>query len=113
VTLAGSESGSATVVVLACVLVCVVTGGIWLASGRAALARQRAETAADLAALAGAQSVAGGAAAPCAAAGVAAAANGGRLLACAVAGEKVTVTVAVSRPTAARAMARAGQEEGQ
>ena len=75
--------------VLAGVLACFTIGGLWLASGRAALARQRAETAADLAALAGAQSLARAEAAPCAAAGSAAAANSGRLLACTIAGDDV------------------------
>ncbi len=102
--------------VLAGVLVCCVIGGVWLAAGRAALARQRAETAADLAALAGAQSLTGhgrAAAPPCAAAGRAAAANGGRLLECSVAGDEVTVAVAVGRPMPARAVARAGPRGAQ
>jgi secretion/DNA translocation related TadE-like protein len=101
------------VLVLAGVLVCGVIGGVWVASGRAALARQRAETAADLAAIAGAQSVARFTAAPCAAAGLAAAANGGQLLSCSVTGEDVTVTVGVTRPMAAHAVARAGPQGAQ
>ena len=107
------ELGSATVLALAGVMVCLTIAGIWLAAGRAALARQRAETAADLAALAGAQSLALAAAAPCAAAGAAAAANSGRLLACSIAGDDVRVVVSVSAPVAAQATAHAGPQEPQ
>ncbi len=112
-TAGAREVGSATVLALAGVLACLTVAGIWLASGRAALARQRAETAADLAALAGAQSLAAGTPAPCAAAGAAAAANAGRLLACSIAGDDVRVVVGVSAPVAARASARAGPREPQ
>jgi secretion/DNA translocation related TadE-like protein len=111
-TLAG-ERGSATVLVLAGVMACCVAGGLWLASGRAALARQHAETAADLAALAGAQALNRLAASPCLAAAQTATANGGLLLTCTVAGDSVAVTVAVDRPMAARAAARAGPENPQ
>ena len=99
--------------VLAGVMACCAVGGVWLASGRAALARQRAETAADLAALAGAQSLARSDPLPCSAAGLAAAANGGRLVACAVIGDALAVSVSVSTPTSAVAAARAGPEEAQ
>ncbi len=102
------ERGSATVLVIAGVMASCAIAGLWLASGRAALARQRAETAADLAALAGAQALAGSPAAVCTDAGAVAAANGGRLVACAVDGQAVVVAVSVSRPMAARAVARAG-----
>ena len=107
------EVGSATVLALAGVVACLTIAGMWLATGRAALARQRAETAADLAALAGAQSLVAGTAAPCAAAEAAAAANAGRLLSCSIAGHDVRVVVSVSAPVAARAMARAGPQEPQ
>ena len=92
-------------------LVCLSIAGIWLASGRAALARQRAETAADLAALAAAQSLVRAGTAPCAAAGAAAAANGGQLLSCSIVGDDVTVAVGVTAPMDARATARAGPQE--
>jgi secretion/DNA translocation related TadE-like protein len=107
------DCGSATVLVLAGVLACCVVGGLWVTSGRAALARQRAETAADLAALAGAQSLARLEAAPCAAAGAVAGANGGQLVSCSIAGAAVTVTVSVRRPMPAHAKARAGPERTQ
>jgi secretion/DNA translocation related TadE-like protein len=106
------ERGSATVLVLAGVMACCVVGGGWLASGRAALARQRAETAADLAALAGAQALAR-ADSPCPAAGLVAAANGGRLVACSIVGDALAVRVSVSGPTPAVAAARAGPQGSQ
>ncbi len=84
-----------------------------MASGRAALARQRAETAADLAAIAGAQALTRLAAGPCAAAGLVAAANSGRLVSCAVIGDSVAVSVSVSSPTPAVAEARAGPQASQ
>lgn len=102
------QRGSATILVLGGAMAICVAAGIWLASGRAALARQHAEAAADLAALAGAQALTRTGGSPCAAAGEAAAANGGRLDACAIADDTVRVAVSVTRPTAARAVARAG-----
>lgn len=99
--------------VLAGVMACCAVGGLWLESGRAGLARQRAETAADLAALAGAQALARGDPSPCAAAGVAASANGASLAGCSVTGDAVGVAVSVSRPTPAAAVARAGPQEAQ
>lgn len=107
------DRGSATVLVLAGVLACCVAGGLWMTGGRAALARQRAETAADLAALAGAQSLARFDATACGAASAAAEANDGHLVSCSIAGDAVTVVVSVSRPMPARAVARAGTEGGQ
>jgi secretion/DNA translocation related TadE-like protein len=104
------ERGAATILVIAAVMGICVAGGIWLASGRASLARQHAETAADLAALAAAKSLTDIELSPCVAAGKAAAANGGSMESCAVAGDSVTVTVSVSRPMRARAVARAGPE---
>jgi secretion/DNA translocation related TadE-like protein len=101
------------VLVLAGVMACCAIAGLWLASGRAALARQRAETAADLAALAGAQALARLTTAPCGAAGLVAAANGGRLVSCAVTGDSVVVSVSVSSPIPAVAGARAGPQAPQ
>ena len=84
-----------------------------MASARAALARQRAETAADLAALAGAQALAGLTAGPCGVAGLVAAGNGGRLVSCAIIGDAVAVSVSVTSPTSAVARARAGPQGSQ
>jgi secretion/DNA translocation related TadE-like protein len=103
-----NEQGSATILVIAAVMAVCVGGGIWLASGRAALARQHAETAADLAALAAAKLLTDTAHSPCSAAREAAAANGATLGSCTVAGDTITVAVSVSRPMAAHATARAG-----
>jgi secretion/DNA translocation related TadE-like protein len=101
------------VLVLAGILACFSIGGMWLTSGRAGLARQRAESAADLAALAGAQALARADPSPCGAAGIAASANGGQLIACAVAGDALTVSVSVSTPTRATSVARAGPQDAQ
>jgi secretion/DNA translocation related TadE-like protein len=104
------ERGSATILVIAAVMGIWVAGGIWLASGRASLARQHAETAADLAALAAAKSLTDTGLSPCVAAGKAAAANGGSMESCDVSADSVTVSVSVSRPMPAQAVARAGPE---
>jgi secretion/DNA translocation related TadE-like protein len=69
--------------------------------------------AADLAALAGAQAASTGEGSPCPAAANIALRNGGRLTSCTVSGEglvdfSVAVTIEVSSPMTARAVARAG-----
>lgn len=92
--LARSESGSATVLVVAMagVLMFVMVG--LSAVGGLVTAQRRAQAAADLAAL-------GGAAAPddaCSAAGRIAAANAAVLDGCEVAGSEVTVVVSVAGP---------------
>jgi secretion/DNA translocation related TadE-like protein len=119
-----SDAGSATVLALGVVLAGCLVAALWLAGARAALARQRAETAADLAALAAAQSavgnggigvsgVSGGsapAAEPCQAAATIAQRNGARLGSCAVTDEVASVRVIVDDPTTASAQARAGPQ---
>jgi secretion/DNA translocation related TadE-like protein len=99
--------------VLAGVLAGCVVCGLWLGVARAGLARQRAEAAADQAALAAARSVAGFIGSPCAAATTIAAENGARLVTCLVADETVDVTVAVSSPMPATGHARAGPAAAQ
>jgi secretion/DNA translocation related TadE-like protein len=103
------EGGAATVLVLGCVVVVAVLAAAWLGVTRAALARQRAETAADLAALAAAASRQHGQEG-CDAAGEMAARNGGTLVSCAFTGDAATVRVRVGGPFAATAQARAGPE---
>ena len=122
------DAGSATVLALAVLLAGCLVAALWLAGGRAALARQRAETAADLAALAAAQSAVGNGgnggndsdqdggdapamAGPCQAAAVIAQRNGARLGSCAVTDEVASVRVTVDDPTLASAQARAGPPE--
>jgi secretion/DNA translocation related TadE-like protein len=108
-----SERGSATVWLLGAMLgICVICAG-WITVAQAGLSRQRAEVAADLAALAGAQAASSGDASPCAAAAGIALSNGGHLASCTVSGAdgadlSVAVTVEVSSPMTARAAARAG-----
>lgn len=108
----GDERGAATVLAafLVAVLVTVSIGGIWF--GAAVLARHRAQSAADLAALAAAARIAAGSVVACGQAEALARAMRARLLSCDVTELDVTVTVAVDTGlrTAgpARAAARAG-----
>lgn len=120
-TVAGPEreSGSATVLVLACVLGACLVCGWWITAARAGVARQHAETAADLAALAAARSAAqanGDRSTPCATAAAVARSNGAHMESCRldlIGGEvfpDVEVTVIVRLPMTARSTARAGPE---
>jgi secretion/DNA translocation related TadE-like protein len=113
----GDDRGGATVLVLAIGLVTVLVAVASAAVGAAIVARHRAQTAADLAALAGALDALDGVEVACARAGEIAASNGGHLTACDVDGLDVVVTVE-ARPTGlaamggtARASARAGPVE--
>ena len=108
------DRGGATVLVLAIGLVTVLVAIASAAVGSAIVARHRAQTAADLAALAGALDSLDGVEVACARAREIAARNGGHLIACDLDGLDVVVTVE-ARPTglaamggAARASARAG-----
>jgi secretion/DNA translocation related TadE-like protein len=93
-----SESGIATLWGLAIIgillLFAAVSAGVVSLIG----ARHQAETAADLAALAGAQSAADGNGDPCQVASRVAVANRGRLVRCAVDGDIVEVRVEVESP---------------
>lgn len=96
---AASDRGAAALwVVAACVLIAVIAEVVVVRTG-AVLARHRAESAADLAALAGAGRIGVGGV-PCAAAAAIATANGTSLTACAVAlgpgGRSGTVDVRVT-----------------
>jgi secretion/DNA translocation related TadE-like protein len=115
----GDDRGGATVLVLAIGLVTVLVAIASAAVGAAIVARHRAQTAADLAALAGALDALDGVELACARAGEIAARNGGHLVACDVDGLDVVVTVE-ARPTglaavagAAHASARAGPVESE
>jgi len=91
------ERGAATVLAmaLASVLLLVGLGCAW--TGAVVAAHRRAQSAADLAALAGAQALQA-AEDPCAAAGQVAAANQARTVWCEVDGEDVIVAVRVAGP---------------
>jgi secretion/DNA translocation related TadE-like protein len=93
------DAGSATIWVLACVLLILSVLTITLVRTAAVLARHRAESAADLAALAAAGRI-GASGSPCAAAGASAERNRARLASCDVAlgvgGRSGTVVVRVS-----------------
>ncbi|GAA4350180.1 Rv3654c family TadE-like protein [Angustibacter luteus] len=92
-----ADGGSATVLVLATVLVAVVLALLVGGVAVAVLARHRAVVAADLAALAGA-AAARSSGAPCERARSVAGANGAALQRCAVTGQVVQVRVAVRPP---------------
>lgn len=105
------DHGSATVLVLACILAGSVLALLWFTVARGALVRQRAETAADLSALAAAAAAAAPARAgpaPCAIAATIASHNGAQLESCALADGRADVSVSVNGPPVARAEARAG-----
>lgn len=106
------DRGSATVLACVGVLVLLVVTAVAVHVGAAVLARQRAETAADLAALAGAAQVLRGAETACAAAAVVASANQAELTGCRTDGLDllVEVTVDAGGPLggAAAGRARAG-----
>lgn len=107
----GGDRGSGTVLLLALVAVLLVVAALLGLLAAAQLARGRAQTAADLGALAGAtQLLAGGTVDPCAVAGQAVRRNGGTLAACTDDGQGVlTVGVVVRSATGtASAWARAG-----
>lgn len=113
---APADRGSAVLWTLWAVVLVTVTCLLVLGWATAVVTRQRAENAADLAALAAARAlVAGGV--PCSAGTRVAAATGARLVGCAVSGESVTVVVEIAVPSRAllgvdvppaRARARAG-----
>jgi secretion/DNA translocation related TadE-like protein len=93
-----SDSGIATLWGLAIIGILLLFAAV--AAGVVSLigARHQAETAADLAALAGAQTVAYGDGDPCQVASWVAVANRGRLTRCAVDGDSVEVRVEVESP---------------
>ena len=109
-----SDSGFASVVILALVAVLVLVGGLAVSLGSLAVTRHRAAAAADLSALAGALHVVEGPAAACRVASRIAHAQGAFLEACDVTGGLVLIRVTV-RPSGflatwgvVRATARAG-----
>ncbi|MFI5509796.1 Rv3654c family TadE-like protein [Mycobacterium sp. NPDC051804] len=115
--LASAESGSATLVAVAmmAVLLTITVAGVYL--GTAAVARHRAQAAADLAALAAAGGLADGAQAACVRAVAVADAMRTTVAECSVTGLDVVVAVEVSVALGrlgvgtARAVARAGPLE--
>lgn len=87
------DRGGVTVFTCVAVMVLLLVTGLAVRLGAAALARQRAETGADLAALAGAAQLLRGSSAACAAADRVAASNGVRVTNCAVDGLDLLVEV--------------------
>ena len=110
------DRGSASVWVLAVGLVVIVVAQAFAMIGSATVAQHRAQTAADLAALAAAMTVLDGEAAACARAAEVSTRNGASLVACHLDGFDVIVTVEVAAAGlplagAARRSARAGPVE--
>ena len=106
-----NDRGSGSVWMLGVGLAVVLLGGAMAHVGSAIVARHRAETAADLGALAGAVRAVEGADVACARAGQFVAMNGARLVGCRLDGFDLTVTVEVDLPDGigpAHATARAG-----
>lgn len=103
------DRGSATILACVGVMVLLVVTGLAVQVGAAVLARQRAEIAADLAALAGAAQLLRGAEVACAAADVVARANGAQPTGCRADGLDllVEVGVAVGGPLGGTAAGRA------
>jgi secretion/DNA translocation related TadE-like protein len=93
----GDERGAATVLAVSFLGVLLLVGGALAVVGGMVVAHRTAQSAADLAALAGAGAISDGAE-PCRAAAGMAAANGARLLSCSVTSREVTVEVTVPGP---------------
>lgn len=108
------DRGAATVWVLASGAMTILVALAVSAAGAGIVARHRAQSAADLGALAGAAHAMEGEAAACAGADAIVVANGGRMVRCGLAGLDVSVTVELSPAGvaavagSARATARAG-----
>jgi len=108
---AGGEDGSGSIWILGIGLALLVLLGVVATAGAMIMARHRAETAADLGALAGAGHAVEGGQAACAAAGRIVTANGGSLVGCRLEAFDLIVTVEVRGPRGwgvSRASARAG-----
>lgn len=104
-----NDAGVATIFACLCVGLFIVITGIGIRLGGAMLAREQAETAADLGALAGAAHMLEGTAVACARAGAIAAANRGTVVSCEV--EGLDLLLEVRTPSwggSAQAHARAG-----
>lgn len=97
-TLMRGERGAAIVWALALSCVLMVGGQLCLAMAQLTIARQQVATAADLAALAGAQTLGD----PCQRAGAVAVANGANLQACTYDGIDVVVVAQVPAPALVR-----------
>ncbi|MGV1037229.1 MAG: Rv3654c family TadE-like protein [Candidatus Nanopelagicales bacterium] len=100
-----ADRGAATIYVMAMALICLVAAVAAVAIGEVAIARARASSAADLAALAAADNRQSGA--PCERAGSVAAAGGARLTSCEQVGSDVLVQVEGQLPHLVRVAAGA------
>ena len=91
----GGDSGSASVLVLSLAVVLVLVGAVLIAVGGAVVARHRAQSAADLGALAAAQRALDGTDGACTAARGVVEAVGARLDACALQGTDAVVVAVI------------------
>lgn len=92
------ERGAATVLVVAMAGLLLLVGAACGVVGAIVVAHRTAQAAADLAALAGAGTLADRSGAPCTVAGEVATANGAALATCVVEGDDVVVEVTVTGP---------------
>ncbi len=109
------DRGSASLWLLGVALAVLLLAGTVAMAGGLLVARHRAESAADLGALAGARWAVEGTAVACPAADRIVRANGGRMVTCRVDGLDVVVTARVAGPAgwgSAEESARAGPERG-
>jgi secretion/DNA translocation related TadE-like protein len=105
------DRGSASLWLLGVALAVLLLAGTVAMAGGLVVARHRAQSAADLGALAGAQRAVEGAGVACPAAERIVRANGGRMVSCRVEGLDVVITVRVPGPAGwndGEASARAG-----
>ena len=94
------EAGSGTLLAVAVIPLLVLAGTVVIGLGQVAVARHRADTAADAAALAGASTLLAGDGDPCAVATRLVVAHGARLASCRVVGDVVQVSCTVALPAA-------------
>jgi secretion/DNA translocation related TadE-like protein len=97
---AGCDGGSATILIISAMLVLGTATAVALAVGVIASHRQKAATAADLAALTAASETSGDLSIACARAGAVAAANGGHLAECRAGNGSIDVVASVELPGA-------------
>ncbi len=114
------DRGSATIWVLLCVSIVLIVAVMGAAVGSVISARQRAQSAADLAALGGAAALIAGTVEPCGRARPIAVANTATVTSCQISGDNLLIRTAASLPAPlarlglgpAQASARAGPDRG-
>lgn len=101
-----SDTGSGTLLTLFAAWIIIMSTGVVLVLAQASIAREHAASAADLAALAGANEMMFGGPDPCAQARTIAASNSARLIDCQTQGADLVVNVEVDSPPLVTMLAR-------